>query len=67
MQGVAEFLSTTYIFEGMRSLILDGVCREELMWRACGLNLIYMTFGISVFLVAIRSARNRGLLMQSGE
>ncbi len=67
MQGVAEFLSTTYIFEGMRSLILDGVWREELMWRACGLNLIYMTFGISVFLVAIRSARNRGLLMQSGE
>ena len=67
MQGVAEFLSTTYIFEGMRSLILDGVCREELMWRACGLNLIYMTFGISVFLLAIRSARNRGLLMQSGE
>jgi len=67
MQGVAEFLSTTYIFEGMRSLILEGVWREELMWRACGLNLIYIAFGISVFLFAIRSARNRGLLMQSGE
>jgi len=67
MQGVAEFLSTTFIFEGMRSLILEGVWREELMWRACGLNLIYLAIGISVFLVAIRSARNRGLLMQSGE
>ena len=67
MQSVAQFLSTTYIFEGMRSLILDGVWQPMLMWKACLLNLLYLVVGVSVFLFAIRAARSRGLLMQSGE
>jgi len=37
------------------------------MWKACLFNLLYLMVGVSVFLFAIRAARNRGLLMQSGE
>ncbi len=67
MHSIAGFLSTTYVFEGMRSLILEGKWLPELLWKACFLNTIYFLCGLVVFYVALRAARNRGLLMQSGE
>jgi len=67
MQTVAQFLSTTYVFEGMRALILRGEWLPNLLWHAFFLNGIYFIVGLSVFCLALKSARKRGLLLQSGE
>jgi ABC-2 type transport system permease protein len=67
MGSVAECLPTTYVFEGMRSLLLDGVWRPELVVRAFGLNLLYIALGVACFLFSFRIARKHGLLLQSGE
>jgi ABC-2 type transport system permease protein len=67
MQWIAQYLSTTYVFEGMRALIIRGEWLPELMWKAFLFNAIYFILGLCVFCVAFRSARRRGLLLQSGE
>ena len=67
MQAIAQYLSTTYVFEGMRALILRGEWMPDLLWKAFVLNLLYFILGLGVFCFAFRSARNRGLLLQSGE
>jgi len=67
MQEIAQYLSTTYVFEGMRALILDGVWIPDLLWSAFLLNCIYFILGLCVFYLSFWSARNRGLLLQSGE
>ena len=48
MQTIAQYLSTTYVFEGMRALILNGEWLPELLWRAFLLNGIYFLVGVSV-------------------
>jgi ABC-2 type transport system permease protein len=67
MQTIAQFLSTTYVFEGMRALILRGEWLPNLLWYAFFLNGVYFIVGLSVFCLALKSARKRGLLLQSGE
>jgi ABC-2 type transport system permease protein len=67
MQSIAQFLSTTYVFEGMRALILEGVWVPQLLWKALLLNGIYFILGLCVFCLALKAARRRGLLLQSGE
>ena len=67
MQVIAQYLSTTYVFEGMRALILEGEWMPELLGKALLLNMIYFIIGLGVFCCSLRSARKRGLLLQSGE
>jgi len=67
MQLVAQYLSTTYVFEGMRALILRGEWIPQLLWHALLLNAVYFLFGLGVFFLCLSSARKRGLLLQSGE
>ena len=67
MGSVAECLPTTYVFEGMRSLLLDGVWRPELVVRAFGLNSLYISPWSRLLLISFRIARKHGLLLQSGE
>ena len=42
MQSVAVFIPTTYVFEGMRALLLDEVFRTDLMMKSFALNLVYL-------------------------
>lgn len=67
LKYVAFALPSAHIFEGMRSVLIDGVFRIELFWRAVGINAIYLAIGIAVFLSFFRTARQRGLLHQVGE
>jgi len=67
MRSVAEFIPTSYVFEGMRALLLDGVWRADLLYSAFFLNLFYFVVGVGVFFWAFSSARNQGILLQSGE
>jgi len=67
LQAVAWFLPASHVFEGMRALMFEQVVRSDLMWRAAGLNVVYIAAGASAFLFAFNSARQRGLLLNVGE
>jgi ABC-2 type transport system permease protein len=67
LQPVAWALPPTYVFEGMRALVLEQTFRGDLMLVAFGLNLVYFAVAVVVFLALLRSARRIGSLLQSGE
>jgi ABC-2 type transport system permease protein len=67
LQSVAFLLPSTHVFEGMRAALFSHVVRLDHLAWAAGLNVIYMALGIAVFLLAVRVARQRGLLLQMGE
>jgi ABC-2 type transport system permease protein len=67
LQALAWLLPPTYVFEGMRALLIDQTFRADLMIWAFGLNAIYFVTAIVAFLALLRSARTVGSLMQAGE
>ncbi len=67
LQHVSWLLPPTYVFEGMRAVMLDHVFRGDLLLSAVGLNVIYLALGLTAFLVAFQKARERGQLLQTGE
>jgi ABC-2 type transport system permease protein len=67
LQEIAKLVPTSYVFEGMRALLLEGEWRADLLQKAFMLNCIYFILGMLVFLLAFRSARTHGLLLQAGE
>jgi ABC-2 type transport system permease protein len=67
LQAVAWLLPPTYVFEGMRALMIDHVFRLDLMLESLALNAVLFTAGAAAFLMLLKSARRSGSLMQSGE
>ncbi len=67
MQSVAVFIPTTYVFEGMRALLINEVFRTDLMMKSFALNLVYLVVGVYIFFLSFQAARRHGLLLQSGE
>jgi ABC-2 type transport system permease protein len=67
LQILAWCLPPTYVFEGMRAVLIDHVFRADLMIQALGLNLVLFVAAIGVFLALLHSARIHGALVQSGE
>jgi ABC-2 type transport system permease protein len=67
LQHVAWLLPPTYVFEGMRALLIDHVFRPDLMIEALGLNVIFFLAGTAAFVGLLKSARRSGALMQGGE
>jgi ABC-2 type transport system permease protein len=67
LQPVAWALPPTYVFEGMRALIIDHVFRMDLMALSFVLNVALFAAAVVAFLVLLRSARRHGSLMQMGE
>jgi ABC-2 type transport system permease protein len=67
LQYVAWALPPTYVFEGMRALLMDHVFRTDLMVDALAINVVLFVASFAVFLVLLRSARRNGSLIQSGE
>jgi ABC-2 type transport system permease protein len=67
LQHVAWALPPTYVFEGMRALLIDQVFRADLMLQALGLNVVLFAAGSAAFLALLKSARRNGSLMQAGE
>jgi ABC-2 type transport system permease protein len=67
IQTVAWLLPPTYVFEGMRAVLIEGVVRNDLMvWAFC-LNIAYFAAATLVFAGLLESARRRGSLLQMGE
>jgi ABC-2 type transport system permease protein len=67
LQPVALAIPSSYVFEGMRAVLLHGEFRSDLFFAALGLNAIYLAIGTGMFLVTFSIARRRGLLLQVGE
>ena len=67
LQPVAWLLPPTYVFEGMRALLIGHSFRPDLMLDALGLNAAFLAGGTFGFLKLLQSARRQGSLMQTGE
>ena len=67
LQVVAWSLPPTYVFEGMRALVISHEFRADLMLQACALNAVYFSAAVIAFLQLLKSARRQGSLLQSGE
>lgn len=67
LQVVALSLPPTYVFEGLRAIVLDGVLDLRLMTEAFLLNILYFAGGYATFAYYLHSARVNGTLVQMGE
>ncbi len=67
LQYVAWALPPTYVFEGMRALLMHHQFRGDLMAAALAINAALLIASFAIFLVLLRSARRHGSLLQGGE
>ncbi len=67
LQYAAWSLPSAYVFEGMRSIMLEQYVPWPLLFKGMALNAAYMIAGTVFFLIAFDHARKEGRLMQIGE
>jgi ABC-2 type transport system permease protein len=67
LQYVAWVLPPTYVFEGMRALVIDHIFRVDLMIEAFAFNVILFAAASLSFYALLWSARVQGSLLQTGE
>jgi ABC-2 type transport system permease protein len=67
VQAISAALPATYIFDGMRAVLIDHAVRWDLLGLAAGLNLVWLAAGIAAFLMFHAQARQKGMLLQVGE
>lgn len=68
MRGIAFFVPSSHVFEGMRAILLDGAglpVRE--LSLAFSIDLLYIAGAAWVFSWSLRQVRERGLLSRFGE
>jgi len=67
LQYIAWALPPTYVFEGMRALLIDHVFRADLMLEAFVFNVVLFAAASFAFMKLLQSAREQGSLLQTGE
>jgi ABC-2 type transport system permease protein len=67
LQYISWSLPPTYVFEGMRALLIEHVFRADLMLSALALNAILLAASFAGFLALLSSARHHGSLLSGGE
>ena len=67
LQPVAWAVPSSHVFEGMRTLLFEHRFDSAAFVWAAGLNVVYIAAGVLVFLWTSRIARERGLLLHTGE
>jgi ABC-2 type transport system permease protein len=67
LQVVAWGLPPAYIFEGMRSIMLEKTVHWDMLAVAFGLSADYLVIGFQVFQWFFRSSRRAGSLLGQGE
>jgi len=67
LQYVAWSLPPTYVFEGMRALLIGHVFRADLMIEAFAFNVVLFAAASFTFLQLLERARVHGSLIQAGE
>ena len=66
-QIIAKSLPLLYIFDEARNILLNNFVNYENLRLAFLLNLIYLTFGVSLFYFSFLKARISGTLINMGE
>ncbi len=67
VQVISYSLPVTYVFEGMRSILIDRTIAPDLLIKAVALNAVYLAAGAAIFMAFFRTARQKGILLQIGE
>ena len=67
LQIVSWSLPPTYVFEGMRALLIDRTFRADLMVEALAINAVLLVAAFGAFLALLTSARRHGSLLTAGE
>ena len=67
LQILAKLLPLVYIFEEVRSILLDNIVNYSNILTALKLNLIYFTSAVFIFYLAFYGARKKGTLINVGE
>ncbi|HXW26025.1 MAG TPA: ABC transporter permease [Xanthobacteraceae bacterium] len=67
LQTIAWALPPTYVFEGMRALLINHAFRPDLMLEALALNAALFAATSLSFVALLASARRHGSLLQTGE
>jgi len=67
LQPLAWSLPPSYVFEGLRALLLEKTLRLDLMAEAFALNMIFFAVSVGIFAAMLQSARRIGSLLQTGE
>jgi len=60
-RAIAWCLPTTYIFQGMRCILLGGSCPVSYFWISLSLNIIYLIAAIFIFRWSFEKSRHKGL------
>jgi len=67
LQYISRLLPPTYIFEGMRSILMEHVVRPDLLLISFALNLVFLPLGLWVFHRAFEKTRQESGLLQTLE
>ena len=67
LQIIAKILPLVYIFEEVRSILLNNIVNYANIITALKLNLIYFTSSVFIFYLAFYGARKKGTLINIGE
>jgi ABC-2 type transport system permease protein len=67
LQYVAWSLPPTYVFEGMRALVIGHVFRADLMIESLAFNVVLFAAASFAFVKLLHSARVHGTLLHTGE
>ncbi len=67
VQMLSWSLPPSYVFEGMRAIMIDQKIRMDLLFTALALNAVYLAAASWWFLSCLKSARRTGKLLQVGE
>lgn len=60
-QGVSRMLPTSYVFEGMRSVLFDGFLDQASLVKAFGLTVVYLLLSLGFFVMMFNKSRKVGL------
>ena len=67
LQTIAKALPLVYIFEEVRSILLNNIVNYANIITALKLNLVYFTSAVCIFYLAFYGARKKGTLINIGE
>ena len=67
LQTLAKALPLVYIFEEVRSILLNNVVNYSNIFSALKLNLIYFVASVFIFYLSFHGARKKGTLINMGE
>lgn len=60
-QKISAFLPTSYIFEGMRTVILQGYMSMDMLIKSFLINIILVIIGLSFFTFMFNKSKQKGL------